>query len=370
VAETQLRRTPLYAEHVRLGARMVPFAGWDMPVQYQSIIQEHRAVREAVGAFDVSHMGEFRISGPGAVAFLQHITPNDVSTVAVGASQYSCLLQPDAGIVDDIFIYRPADYFLVVVNASNIAKVADWLAEHAHDGADVANISDETALIAVQGPRAIAAVQPLSDEDLSTLPRRGIRSGTIAGVPALVARTGYTGEDGLEIFCESGRASALWTTLLGNAAEPIQPCGLGARDTLRLEAGNLLYGHDMDERVTPLEAGLSFIVKLGKGDFLGREALIQAKETGLRQRLVGFDMVERGVPRAECAVQLGGDVVGRVTSGSYAPTLEKNIGMAYVPPTLTTLGQELDVVIRERPVRAQVVKLPFYRSKSRTAAGA
>jgi aminomethyltransferase len=368
MTDASLKRTPLYAEHLKLNARMVPFAGWDMPVQYQSILQEHRAVRESAGMFDVSHMGEFRVSGPRAADFLQQLTPNDVSTLAPGGSQYSCLLREDGGIIDDIFIYRLDDGFLVVVNAANIEKADAWFAAHRLPGADVANVSAETALIAVQGPLAVRAAQPLVEGDLATLPRRGVRPDVVAGVRALVARTGYTGEDGLEIFVPAGRAVGVWRALLERAALPIQPAGLGARDTLRLEAGNLLYGHDMDETVNPIEAGLNFIVKLDKGPFLGRDALIRTREEGPRKRLVGFEMVERGVPRSEFPVERDQRVVGRVTSGSYAPTLDKNIGMAYVEPRLASLGEELDVVIREKPVRAKVVKLPFYRSKNRPAA--
>ncbi|HEX5415389.1 MAG TPA: glycine cleavage system aminomethyltransferase GcvT [Chloroflexota bacterium] len=363
----ELLRTPLYDEHRRLGARMVPFAGWEMPVQYQSIVQEHRAVREAVGMFDVSHMGEFRVRGPGATALLQRLTPNDVSTLQPGTAQYSCLLRENGGMVDDIFIYRLEDSYLVVVNASNIAKAEAWFAAHPAPDATVTNESAETALIAVQGPLALEAIGPLVQGDLATLPRRGIRQLTVAGVPALVARTGYTGEDGAEIFVAADKAVTVWRALLEQAAHPIQPCGLGARDTLRLEAGNLLYGHDMDDSVNPVEAGLNFILKFEKGDFVGRDALLRAKNEGVAKRLVGFEMIERGVPRSEFPIQWEGRTVGWVTSGSYAPTLERNIGLAYVEPALATVGQELDVVIRERPTRARVVKLPFYRAPKRPA---
>ena len=361
----ELLRTPLHGQHLRLGARMVPFAGWDMPVQYKSIIQEHRAVREAAGMFDVSHMGEFRISGPGATAYLQRLTPNDVSTLQLGAAQYSCLLREDGGMIDDIFVYRLEDGYLVVVNAANVAKVAEWLAAHPADNASVTDESSETALIAVQGPLALSALQPLVGDDLAALPRRSIGTFQVAGVPALVGRTGYTGEDGVEIFVASGHAVQVWRSILERAALPVQPCGLGARDTLRLEAGNLLYGHDMDESVNPVEAGLNFILKLEKGDFIGRHALIRAKADGVAKRLVGFEMVERGVPRSEFSIEWDGRTVGRVTSGSYAPTLDRNIGLGYVESQLATIGQEINIVIRERGVRARVVKLPFYRPRAR-----
>jgi aminomethyltransferase len=345
---------------------MVPFAGWDMPVQYKSIVQEHRAVRAVAGMFDVSHMGEFRFRGTAALDLLQWLTPNDVSTVAVGASQYSCLLRPDAGIIDDIFIYRLDDEYLVVVNAANVAKVGSWLDQHRRANAEAIDVSDQTALIAVQGPRAVEAVAGLATPDVTTLPRRGIRSFTVAGRPALVARTGYTGEDGAEIFCDPTDAVTIWRALLDQPNVPIVPCGLGARDTLRLEAGNLLYGHDMDETVNPWEAGLGFVVKIDKGDFIGREELVAAEARGPRTRLAGFTMLDRGVPRSGFAVECDGRYVGHVTSGSYAPTLDRNIGLAYVEPPLATVGQRFHVIIRDQPLAAEVVKLPFYRSKSRS----
>jgi aminomethyltransferase len=317
--------------------------------------------------FDVSHMGEFRVAGPNAFDFLQRLTPNDVSALQPGAAQYSCLLRQDGSMVDDIFVYRLDDSYLVVVNAANVAKVEDWFAAHSLAGATVTNESARTALIAVQGPLALEAIQPLVEGDLAQLRRRGIRPLKVAGVEALVARTGYTGEDGAEIFVGWDDAVTVWRALLERAAYPIHPCGLGARDTLRLEAGNLLYGHDMDDTVNPLEAGLNFILKLDKGDFVGRDALLKILDAGVAKHLVGFEMVERGVPRSEFPVQWEGRAVGRVTSGSFAPTLERSIGLAYVEPELTTVGQELDVVIRERPVRARVVKLPFYRAKTRSA---
>jgi aminomethyltransferase len=360
-----LRRTSLYPEHLRLGARMVPFAGWEMPVQYAGILQEHRSVRNAVGMFDVSHMGEFRVQGAAALDFLQRLTPNDLSSVPVGGSQYSSFLRDDGGMLDDIFIYRLDDGYLVVVNAANVEKIDAWLVDHADVNARVRNVSDETALVAVQGPLAVQTVQQLTSSDLSTLPRRGIRPDTIAGVRCLAARTGYTGEDGLELFCEPSDAVALWQELGEVSDRAIQPCGLGARDTLRLEAGNLLYGHDMDESINPLEAGLGFTVKLDKGEFLGRDALRRAATEGTARRLIGFELAEPGVARSDCPVEEAGREVGRVTSGSFSPTLERSIGLAYVPRELAIVGQALDVVIRGRRTGAKVVKLPFYRAKNR-----
>lgn len=361
-----LCRTPLYEEHCRLGARLIPFSGWEMPVQYQSILQEHRAVRESVGMFDVSHMAEFRIRGPAAAAFLQRLTPNNVEAIQPGGSQYSCLLRPHGGIIDDIFIYRLDDSYLIVANAGNHDKVDAWLTAQAPSGVSIVDESATTALIAVQGPAALEAVRSLVDGDLDSLPRRGIRAMRLAGVSAMVSRTGYTGEDGVEIYIASTDAVAVWRTLSEQAARPIQPCGLGARDTLRLEAGNLLYGHDMDETVNPLEAGLGFIVKLDKGDFIGREALLQQRDHGIQRRIAGFEMLDRGVPRADCEVRVSGAAVGRVTSGSYGPTVDRNIGLAYLIPDLAVPGQEVDIIIRDRPARARVVKLPFYRAKKRS----
>lgn len=365
MAEEPLKLTPLHEEHVRLHARMVPFAGWDMPVQYKSIIQEHRAVRSDAGVFDVSHMGEFEIAGSGAFDFLQFLTVNDLATLEVNHSQYSCFLRPDGGILDDIVIYHLPDHFLVVVNASNVGKIGRWLDEHARPNVTVSNVSDSTALIAIQGPRALGIVQPLAGANLSTISRFGIVAGTYAGIPCLIGRTGYTGEDGVEIFCSTNDAVGVWRATLYDGTDPIQPCGLGARDTLRLESSKLLYGHDMDETTNPLAAGLNFIVKFDKGDFIGRDALLDVRGSGPRQRLIGFEMVERGIPRADCPIYVDGEAVGRVTSGSFAPTIEKNIGLGYVESSLATVGQRLDVIIRGAPVQAKVVKLPFYRSKKR-----
>lgn len=366
----QLLRTPLYEEHRRLGARLIPFSGWEMPVQYQSILQEHRAVRESVGMFDVSHMGEFRISGPAALEFLQRLTPNDLRAIQPGGSQYSCFLQPNGGMIDDIFIYQLDGSYLVVANAGNIGKVEAWLRAQAQPGVVIVNESAATALIAVQGPAAVEVARELADGDLAGLPRRGIRPMRVAEVSALVSRTGYTGEDGVEIFIASADAVTVWRALLDHSARPIQPCGLGARDTLRLEAGNLLYGHDLDETTNPLEAGLGFIVKLEKGEFIGREALQRIQDSRASRRIVGFEMIDRGVPRAGCGVRAAGQPAGTVTSGSFGPTVDRNIGLAYVEPSLAVPGQELEIIIRDRPARARVVKLPFYRSKKRVPKGA
>lgn len=365
MSDPDLKRTPLYDEHLRLGARMVPFAGWEMPVQYQSILQEHRAVRQAVGAFDVSHMGEYYVAGPRALEFLQWLTPNDVAALTPGTSQYSCLLRPNATIIDDVVIYRLDDRYLVVVNAGNVDKVGAWLRSQAWPDVTIENASAETALIAVQGPLAEEALRSAVAGDLSQLRRRAIRADRVVGCACLIARTGYTGEDGFEIFCRAEDVVEVWRAVLAVASPPVQPCGLGARDTLRLEAGNLLYGHDIDDTTNPLEAGLGFIVKFEKGDFLGRSELLRIKEQGLKRRLIGFEMVDRGIPRPGFTVLGEGRPIGQVTSGSYAPTLDRNIGLAYLEPAFASPGQAIDVVVRERPLAARVVKLPFYRSPRR-----
>jgi aminomethyltransferase len=339
---------------------MVDFAGWYMPVQYEGVIAEHLAVRQSVGLFDVSHMGEFVVRGAGALDFLQRVTTNDVARLAPGQAQYSLLCHASGGTVDDIIVYRFLEHFLVVVNAANIAKDFAWLQSHRSADATLEDRSAETALLALQGPRAAAALQPLTPAPLAELRRFRVIETLVAGLPAHVARTGYTGEDGFEIFCRSADAVALWQRLLEATPAP-KPCGLGARDTLRLEAALPLYGHELDDDTTPLEAGLERFVRLDKGPFLARDSLLAQQQRGLRRRLAGLELVDRGVARAECAVVRDGATVGRVTSGTYAPYLQRSIALAYVPPALAEPGTELDVVVRERPLRARSVALPFYR---------
>jgi aminomethyltransferase len=358
------QRTPLYDVHVRSGARMVEFAGWDMPVQYAGILSEHAAVRTRAGLFDVSHMGEVVFRGPKALASLQSLFTNDLARCANGQAQYGCLCRESGGIVDDVVVYRrSAEDLLVCVNASNRQKDFDWLRGHAV-GADVQNESDAWAQLAVQGPGAPEILQKLTSVRLSTVGTYRFTQGEVAGVACMIARTGYTGEDGFELFCASDVAPKLWAALMeAGAAAGIAPCGLGSRDSLRLEMAYRLYGSDMDDATTPLEAGLSWVVKLDKGEFVGRAALLKQKEAGVPRKLVGFTLVDSGIARHGYAVLQDGKPAGTVTSGTKSPSLGTAIGLAYVPPALAAEGSTFTVDIRGRAAAAQVVKTPFYAKK-------
>jgi aminomethyltransferase len=357
-----LKRTPLYAAHVKAGARLVRFAGWEMPVQYTGILQEHRTVRSAVGLFDVSHMGELEVAGPGALAALQRLTTNDVAALAVGQVQYSLLCAPDGGIVDDLTIYRlAADRFMLTVNASNIDKDWAWVTTHTPDGAAWTDISADTTLLAVQGPRAAALVARLSDAPAADVDYYHFTAGSVAGVRARISRTGYTGEDGFELYAAAADAERLWFTLLDEgAALGIAPIGLGARDTLRLEMRYVLYGNDIDETTNPLEAGLGWVVKPSKGEFLGRDAIARLQAAGVARRLVGFEMVERAVPRHGYPIRVDGRPVGVVTSGSYGPSVDRCIGLGYVEAASAGVGSLIQVEVRGSPRAARVVKTPFH----------
>lgn len=366
----ELRRTPLYDAHVALGARLTPFAGWSMPVQYAGVIEEHRAVRTKAGLFDLSHMGELEVRGDGALAFLNHALTNDAAALEEGQAQYTLIPYTDGTLVDDAILYKLPGRFLLVVNAGNREKDLEWL-DHQKLGfpaAELMDRSDETALVAIQGPLSAEILQPLADADLSSLGAYRAVEARVCGVPALVARTGYTGEDGFELFVAPEDAAAVWRGLL-EAGRPrgLAPVGLGARDTLRLEARMALYGHEITEHTNPIEAGLGWAVRLDKGDFVGREALEREKKLGPARRLVGFELLGRGVPRAEQPVYKDGEHVGFVTSGTHSPTLGRPIGLAYVPARLSKPDTELDIMIRDRPVRARVVKTPFYRREQRGA---
>ncbi len=364
LSDGPLKRTPLFQVHVKAGAKMVPFGGWEMPVQYAGIIEEHRAVRRAVGLFDISHMGEFEAAGPEAPPVLQRLTTNDVAALGVGQAQYSLLCYPDGGIVDDLTVYRLAgDRFMLTVNAANIDKDWAWVCEHGGE-ARGRNISAETALLAVQGPKAETCVQRLADRDLSGLRYYRFVEGRVAGVPTLISRTGYTGEDGFELYVAAAAAERLWFALL-EAGEPdgIMPVGLGARDTLRLEMRYALYGNDIDQTTNPLEAGLGWVVKLTKGDFIGRSAIERVKVEGVRRKLAGFEMVDRAVPRHGYKILKDGREVGIVTSGSYGPAVDKYIGLGYVAAELAQVGSEIDVEVRGTPRRARIVPTPFYPPK-------
>jgi len=342
---------------------MVEFAGWQMPVQYRGVIDEHRAVRSAAGLFDVSHMGEFRIAGPGAEAFVQRLTPNDVRKLAPGRIHYSAFLTPEGTFVDDLLVYRlAADEFLLVVNAGNRIEDFAWASAVPRDGVELADVSDDYALLALQGPRAAAILQPLTAVALDAIRYYGFARGEVDGRPAIVSRTGYTGEDGFELYLAPGDAPAVWDALLAaGAPSGLVPAGLGARDTLRLEAGMALYGHEIDRTTTPWEAGLDWIVKLDKGEFTGREALVAARAAGPRRRLVGFEVEGRGIARQGHEIRTEGRPVGAVTSGTFSPTFERALGMAYVESLFAEPGRELRIDVRGRELAARVAPLPFYK---------
>jgi aminomethyltransferase len=358
------RRTPLYETHVRAGARLVEFAGWEMPVQYAGVLAEHEAVRTRVGLFDVSHMGEVVFRGPRALEALNRVFTNDLSKIADGQAQYGCLCRESGGIVDDVVVYRrSAEDLLVCVNAGNREKDFEWLSSHG-GGADVRNESDAWAQLALQGPLAAQLLQRLTKVNLSQLRSYRFAPGEVDGISCLVARTGYTGEDGFELFCPSAEGPRLWDALVAaGQPEGIQPCGLGARDSLRLEMAYRLYGSDMDDSTTPLEAGLAWVVKLDKGDFVGREALVRQREQGVARKLVGFTLTDPGIPRHGYPVLQDGRKVGDVTSGTKSPSLGIPVGLAYVPTALAAEGSTFHVEIRGRPAAARVVKTPFYVRK-------
>jgi aminomethyltransferase len=357
------QRTPLYDRHRALGARVVDFAGWEMPVSYRGAAEEHRAVRERCGLFDVSHMGEVEVDGSGAAAWCNRLTVNDVARLREGEGQYSVLCDERGGVVDDLIVYRTGgERFLLVVNASTTADDIAWMRAHAADGARLVDRSAETALLALQGPAAADVLAGLTALDLRGVRSFTVHDATVAGEAVRVARTGYTGEDGFELFVASDRAAALWDALLAAMARVDGlPCGLAARDTLRLEAALPLYGSDMDRTTTPLEAGLGWVVKLDKGPFVGREALAAERDAGVPRRLVGIQMDDAGVPRHGHPVCAGERTVGHVTSGTKSPTLGTFIGMAYVPRELAAPGTRLEVDVRGRRHAAHVVQRPFYR---------
>jgi aminomethyltransferase len=361
--EESFRRSPLHEVHVEAGARLVPFAGWEMPVQYEGVIEEHRAVRERAGLFDVSHMGEIRVSGTGAETFLQGVTPNDVSKLTPGRAHYSGLLTERGTYIDDLLVYRMAeDDFLVVVNAANREKDLAWLVEHASADVAISDESDRWALLALQGPRAVEILGGLTEVDLAAIRYYRFAEGEVAGRPAIVSRTGYTGEDGFELYVAPEDGVGLWRSLIeAGGSASLQPAGLGARDTLRMEAGMALYGHEIDDDTTPLEAGLQWVVKIDKGDFIGRDALVRQREQGVSKRLVGIEVVDRGIAREGHTLWSSDRQVGAMTSGTWSPTFERALGMGYVDPALTEPGTELEVEIRQRRVGARVAEIPFYR---------
>ncbi len=360
----ELKRTPLWEEHRNAGAKLVPFAGYDMPVQYRSgIIAEHHAVRRQVGMFDVSHMGEIEVRGPQALDLVQYLTTNDASKIDVGQAQYTVMCRPDGGVIDDCIVYRYADHYMIVVNASNRVKDRDWISHHADKfDCEVTDRSDEIALIAVQGPKAQQVLAKLTDAELDAIAYYHFDEGDVGGAAATISRTGYTGEDGFELYLAADDAVGLWRKLLeAGAPEGLIPAGLGARDSLRLEMGYALYGNDIDEKRTPLEAGLGWVTKLDKGDFIGADALRKLKEAGVRQRLVGFVLKERGFPRHGYEVRVNGQGAGEVTSGTVSPSLDKGIGLAYVATEHSKPGTSIDIKVRDKTIPAEVTRPPFYK---------
>lgn len=366
------KKTPIYERHVELGARMIPFAGWIMPVQYSGIISEHKAVRTAAGLFDINHMGQVNVTGNDATAFLDYLTPNDVSKLAAGQAHYSLLPNKQGGVVDDIIIYRyPAgDGYMIVINAANHDKDVAWMrqirAERADLDVDIEDITPITGMISIQGPKAVEIVQSLTDTDLFTVPYFSWTELEIAGIRAMAGHTGYTGEDGFEFFTKRSDSLALWDALLAaGRSKGLQPIGLGARDTLRLEARMPLYGNELADDINPLEAGLGWVIKLDKGDFVGRDAIAAMKESGAPRRTVGFRLTERGgSPRSHYEVRQNGKPVGYVTSGAMAPALGENIGLALIDREAAGVGKPLEIIVRDKPVAAEQVKLPFYKRAS------
>ncbi len=358
-----LKRTPLYDSHVALGGRMVDFAGWDMPVQYSGPLPEHMAVRQAAGLFDVSHMGEIDVIGADALSLVQRLTTNDVSKLADNQVQYSMLTNENAGILDDLLVYRiNADYFMLVVNAANTEKAFNWIKQHTEGNVEVNDVSEAYALLALQGPRAEQILQNLCDHQLDRIPYYWSQRVHVDGLDCRVSRTGYTGEDGFEIFCDPEHAKHLWNRLLVTGNDlGLMPCGLAARNTCRLEAAFRLWGNDMDETTTPLEAGLGWVVKLAKGDFMGRDVMQRQKQEGLQRKLIGFEVLDRAPARDHYPILMAGQPLGEVASGSPAPFLKKNIGLAYLPIAHTAIGTEFSIQIRGREVAARVVETPFYK---------
>ena len=358
-APAPLQITPLNTIHRQSGAKMVDFGGWEMPVQYSGILDEHQTVRSAVGLFDVSHMGEIEVRGPQALDLVQWISSNDASKLKIGQAHYSGLLYDHGGFVDDILVHKVADdHYFLCVNASNQdGDYAHIVSQNKFD-AEVENAGPRYAQLAIQGPLALATLQKLTATDLAPIKYYHFVDGEVAGIPARIARTGYTGEDGFEIYLAPADAPAVWNKLVALGAKP---AGLGARNTLRLEAAMALYGHEIDATISPLEAGLSWIVKFDKGDFCGRAKLAEQKATGITRKLCGFEMVERGIGRDGYEVSIDGDKAGWVTSGGPSPTTGKNIGLCYLPIAKATPGQAIQVIIRNQAVAAVVVPTPFYK---------
>ncbi|RCW51738.1 glycine cleavage system aminomethyltransferase GcvT [Paenibacillus prosopidis] len=362
---SSLKRTPLYPLYADFPSiRCIDFGGWDLPVQFHGIVREHEAVRRQAGLFDVSHMGEFIVTGQYAEKFLQQMVTNDVSRLSVGQAQYTLMCYESGGTVDDLLVYKlSADQFMLVVNASNIDKDLQWLLDHLIGDVVIENVSSETALLALQGPEAAAILSKVTDSPIDSLPSfHFIHQADVCGAPALLSRTGYTGEDGFEIYCAASDAPAIWKELLASG-EPngLIPAGLGARDTLRFEARLPLYGQELSKSISPLEAGLGFFVKLDKGSFIGRDALVLQKNEGVPRKLVGLELIDRGIPRSHYPVYAEGSLIGEVTTGTQSPTLKRNLGLALIDAAYAGINTEVWVEIRGKHLKAQVVKTPFYK---------
>ncbi len=356
----EAKKTALYDIHVRLGAKMVDFAGFKMPIQYASMLEEHKRVRTTVGVFDVSHMGEIVIRGENALKMVNYITINDAAKIQVNQAQYSAMCYDDGGIVDDLIVYHFGDHYLLVVNAANTEKDFQWILEHRIPGVEIENISDSITQLAVQGKKAEPTLQKLTPVDLSQIKFYWFTEGELAGVPMTISRTGYTGEPGFELYFDRKHSEAVWNAVFEAGKEfDIAPIGLGARDSLRLEKKYCLYGNDIDETTNPFEAGLGWITKLDKGDFVGRDALVKIKEEGIRRKLVGFIVEGRMIPRHGYRVTKNGEAVGTVTSGTFSPILEKNIGLAYIQKEIAVVGETVDIEARGRKETATIVKTPF-----------
>jgi aminomethyltransferase len=357
-----MKKTAFTEIHRSLGAKLVEFAGFEMPVQYSGIIDEHLAVRKKVGVFDVSHMGEFIVKGKDAEAFIQRMTINDVSKLFAGKVQYSAMCYDEGGIVDDLLVYHCGDHFMLVVNASNTKKDFDWLKSHVSGDVELTDRSDEYSLLAIQGPHSLATLKKLTKVNLSAIDYYHFVRGSLAGVEMIISRTGYTGELGFELYFPSDESlgKKVWQAVFEAGKEfGIAPIGLGARDTLRLEMAFCLYGNDIDQTTNPLEAGLGWITKLNKGEFVGKRAILKAKESGLKRKLVGFSLAEKAVARHGYPLSVSGSEIGHVTSGTFSPSLERAIGLGYVAAGNDEVGKKLNVVIRGKEVPASIVKLPF-----------
>lgn len=361
---TDLRNTALTEKHISLGAKMVPFAGYNMPVSYSGLNEEHLAVRNAVGVFDVSHMGEFILRGENALDLIQRVTSNDASVLTDGKAQYSCLPNDKGGIVDDLLVYKiDGKTWMLVVNASNIEKDWNWISKFNTKGVEMENISDETSLLAVQGPKAVAALQKLTSVNLSGIPYYSFAKGEFAGIKnVIISNTGYTGAGGFELYFPNEEAMKLWDAIFEAGKEfGIKPVGLGARDTLRLEMGFCLYGNDIDDTTSPIEAGLGWITKFTK-EFTNSSALKEQKEKGVSKKLVGFEMIERGIPRHDYEIlDASGNKIGKVTSGTQSPSLQKGIGLGYVSTAFSKTDTEIYIKIRDKAIKAKVVKIPFLK---------